>query len=234
MYSLSGDNALHTAARRGNLVEVRSQVRNFDINAKGFEDGTALYGAAEKGHADVVKFLLTFNPGVNIPDVSTLKMTSVHYLISISPIPHICFVPFFLHLLACIVITHSRRTTYYHLLPLLQFMLFLPPTTTHDMYTYILYSPPHISIHPYIYIYIPPSPHFHPPAHPHSHLDTPHPLLLYPHPLLLYVPPLTYPPFLFPYPLTTHHGVSLTNTNQPTRHPILRVVVPNRIRAPQP
>ena len=67
------NNALHTAAKAGVLAEVQSQVNNYpDINAKGEEDGTALYWAARGGYADVVKFLLTLNPGVNISDVSTL------------------------------------------------------------------------------------------------------------------------------------------------------------------
>ena len=69
---MPNNNALHTAAKAGVLAEVQSQVSNFDINAKGEEDGTALYWAARGGYADVVKFLLTLNPGVNISDVSTL------------------------------------------------------------------------------------------------------------------------------------------------------------------
>ena len=71
------DNALHIAAKEGDLVEVQSQVSNFDINAKGEDDGTALYWSARNGHAEVVKLLLTLNVDVNIPNVSTLKMISV-------------------------------------------------------------------------------------------------------------------------------------------------------------
>ena len=74
---MSNDNALHKAAERGNFVQVQSHVRNFDINAKGEYDQTALLKAALNGEADVVKLLLTFNPDVNIPDVSTLKYLSV-------------------------------------------------------------------------------------------------------------------------------------------------------------
>ena len=94
---MPNNNALHTASKSGNLVQVQSQVRNFDINAKGEQDGTALYWAARQGHPDVVKFLLTFNPDVNILDVSTLKMISVHHLKCISPIPHVYVIPYCHH-----------------------------------------------------------------------------------------------------------------------------------------
>ena len=66
------NNALHTAAQSGNLVEVQSQVSNFDINAKGQYDGTALYWAAKQGYPDVVKLLVTLNADANIPDVRRL------------------------------------------------------------------------------------------------------------------------------------------------------------------
>ena len=83
------NNALHIAAQgRGDLVQVQCQVNNFDINAKGEEDGTALYWSARDGNADIVKLLLTFNPDVNIPDVSTIKMISVHLLMYVIPIPY--------------------------------------------------------------------------------------------------------------------------------------------------
>ena len=65
------NNALHTAAERGSLKHVQSQVSNFDINAKGDKNETALLKAARKGHTEVVKLLLTFNPDVNITNVST-------------------------------------------------------------------------------------------------------------------------------------------------------------------
>ena len=77
------NNALHTAAQSGNLVEVQSQVSNFDINAKGQYDGTALYWAAKQGYPDVVKLLLTLNADANIPDVSAPTMISNQPLISL-------------------------------------------------------------------------------------------------------------------------------------------------------
>ena len=80
------NNALHTAVEGGDLVQVQSQVGNFDINAKGDYEETALHKAAEMGHAEIVKLLLTFNPDVNAANVSTFKMKSVQ-LICISTIP---------------------------------------------------------------------------------------------------------------------------------------------------
>ena len=80
------NNALHDAAAGGDLVQVQSQVGNFDINAKGEYEETALSKAAAKGHADIVKLLLIFNPDVNATNVSTFKMKSVQ-LICISTIP---------------------------------------------------------------------------------------------------------------------------------------------------
>ena len=68
---MPNNNALHIAAKNGNLTQVQIHVRNFDINAKGEKDETALVMAAANGHTDVVTLLLTFNPDVNIPDVST-------------------------------------------------------------------------------------------------------------------------------------------------------------------
>ena len=76
---MSSNNALHTAAKAGNLAQVQSLVHNFDINAKGDEDKTALCWAAQERKIGVVKLLLTFHPDVNIPDVRTLKMLSVRY-----------------------------------------------------------------------------------------------------------------------------------------------------------
>ena len=70
------DNALQIAAKAGNLAEVQAQVKNFDINAKGEGDRTALYRAAMEGHTEVVKLLLSLNADVNIPNVSTLLMIS--------------------------------------------------------------------------------------------------------------------------------------------------------------
>ena len=71
------NNALHIAAKGGDLVQVQSQVSNFDINEKGEEGGTALYWSARNGYAEIVKLLLSFSPDVNIPDVSAVKMISV-------------------------------------------------------------------------------------------------------------------------------------------------------------
>ena len=88
------NNALHIAAKEGDLVQVQSHVGNFDINAKGEEDRTALSIAAENGYAEVVKLFLTFNADVNIPDVSTFKMKSVHQ-IYISTIPLTSFYSLF-------------------------------------------------------------------------------------------------------------------------------------------
>ena len=74
------DNALHTAAKAGNVAEVQSQVGKFDINAKGKDDGTALYLAAREGKTEIVKLLLNLKPApdVNLADVSKLTMESVH------------------------------------------------------------------------------------------------------------------------------------------------------------
>ena len=65
------DNALQIAAKAGNLAEVQAQVGKFDINAKGEDGTTALCYAAWQGHTEVVKLLLSLNPDVNLPDVST-------------------------------------------------------------------------------------------------------------------------------------------------------------------
>ena len=75
---MSDNNALHDAARDGNLTEMRAQIGNFDINAKGQYDGTALYWAARMGKTEAVKLLLSLNADVNMPDVSTLKVRRLH------------------------------------------------------------------------------------------------------------------------------------------------------------
>ena len=106
------NNALHVAAKEGNLVEVQSQITNFDINARGEEEKTALVWAAANGHAEIVKLLLTLNADVNIPDVSTLNTISVHQ-ICLSPIPLIYLYPsYFLHLLVRVRIMRSRCTIF--------------------------------------------------------------------------------------------------------------------------
>ena len=74
---MPNNNALHEAAKAGNLAKVQAQGKNFDINAKGENDETALFKAAESGHTEVVKLLLSLDADVNIPDVSTLLMISV-------------------------------------------------------------------------------------------------------------------------------------------------------------
>ena len=84
------NNALHDAAREGNLADVQAQVNNFDINAKGEENKTALVWAAMKGETEVVKMLLTYKADVNIPDVCTYSSTHtslVHTQILILPHP---------------------------------------------------------------------------------------------------------------------------------------------------
>ena len=83
------NNALHTAAKAGDLAQVQSQVSNFDINAKGQYDETALVKAAENGYSEVVQLLLTLNADVNIPNVSTRKMISFH-LIYVFP-SYLCY-----------------------------------------------------------------------------------------------------------------------------------------------
>ena len=79
---MPSDNALHTAAKDGNVAEVQAQVGKFDINAKGECGFTALNWAAYEGKTEVVKLLLTLNPApdVNLPDVSTPTMMSVHLM----------------------------------------------------------------------------------------------------------------------------------------------------------
>ena len=92
------NNALHTAAKAGDLAQVQSQVSNFDINAKGEDDETALVKAAQNGYSEVFKLLLTLSADVNIPDVSTLKMIPVH-LIYVFPLPsYLCYTILSIHL----------------------------------------------------------------------------------------------------------------------------------------
>ena len=101
------NNALHIAAKEGDLVQVQSHVGNFDINAKGDKEETALLKAAEKGHADIVKLFLTLNADVNIPNVNTFKMKYVN-LICIFLLSHYpYFIPYFLHLSIVTTLTLS-------------------------------------------------------------------------------------------------------------------------------
>ena len=84
---MPNNNELHIAAEEGDLDQVQSHVDNFDINAKGKGEETALLKAAEKGHADIVKLFLTLNADVNIPNVSTFTMKSIHLICSSPPVP---------------------------------------------------------------------------------------------------------------------------------------------------
>ena len=68
------NNALHNAASAGNLADAQSQVNNFDVNAIGKYDETAVFKAAEGGYLEIVKLLLTWNANVNIPNVRTLTI----------------------------------------------------------------------------------------------------------------------------------------------------------------
>ena len=47
---------------------MQSIIRDYDINAKGEDDETALVKAVKKGHTEVVKTLLSYNPDVNVCD----------------------------------------------------------------------------------------------------------------------------------------------------------------------
>ena len=110
------NNALHDAAKDGNVAEVQAEVGKLDINAKGEDDGTALYWAARKGRTEAVKLLITCNPppDVNLADVSTpTTMMSVHPA-RISILPYIYTTHSFPPLSACIAITCSRCTTFYN------------------------------------------------------------------------------------------------------------------------
>ena len=69
---MPNDTALHAAAKAGDLAQVLSQLRYFDVNTRDDDGETALCTAAGEGHTEVVKLLLTNNADVNIPNVSTL------------------------------------------------------------------------------------------------------------------------------------------------------------------
>ena len=72
------NNALHDAAKDGNVAEVQAQVSNFNVNAQGEDGGTALFFAAYEGKREVVKLLLTLGVDVNLANVSTPTVISVH------------------------------------------------------------------------------------------------------------------------------------------------------------
>ena len=119
------NNALHLAAKEGNVAVVQSQLRNFDINVKGENQRTALVLAAEAGKAEVVKLLLTWNADVNIPDVSTLSMTSV-------PNPSsLLYPPAFpsLHVLLSQLVDVPSSTTQWYLMFLLLVVILPHPST---------------------------------------------------------------------------------------------------------
>ena len=80
--------AFFKAVEECDVEKVQTLVNKVDINAKGKDNETALVKAAAKGHEDIVKLLLTFNPDVNIPDVSTLEMISVHLIYYAFPLSH--------------------------------------------------------------------------------------------------------------------------------------------------
>ena len=92
---MPANNALHNAAETGNIAELESQVSNYDINAKGGYDRTALYYAVQNGHLDAAKLLLTHNADVSIPDVSIHSKTIFVKLLSIFLISHIFLCPTF-------------------------------------------------------------------------------------------------------------------------------------------
>jgi ankyrin repeat protein len=105
------DNALHTAAKAGDVDEVQSQVGNFDINAKGEDDETALFKAAESGHTEVVKLLATHNADVNLANVriptNDFDPSDMNFTI-----PYIYTASSFTPIGIFIGITHSRCTTF--------------------------------------------------------------------------------------------------------------------------
>ena len=163
------NNALHTAAERGDLSQVQSHVRNFDINAKGENDQTALVKAASKGYTHVVKLLLTKSPDVNLPDVSAFTVISVH-LICVSSTPHIFILSYTTrHIMLSLlpVKLHSCTTcslyNSYSPLPMLSFLPFSRVSlslghihTYIHTYIHVPITQPHIHTHilTYIHTYI--------------------------------------------------------------------------------
>ena len=89
------NNLLHTAADWGDLNQAQSVVGLVDINAKGGYGATALLKASYSGHAKIVELILTFNPDVNIPDVSTISASIIH----VTPSPLTCLLFFLLSVL---------------------------------------------------------------------------------------------------------------------------------------
>ena len=60
------------AVESGNLEAAKAFVGQINVNAKDKVGRTALFKAAEKGHASIVKWLLTLGADANINEVSKL------------------------------------------------------------------------------------------------------------------------------------------------------------------
>ena len=142
------NNALHTAAKAGNVAEMQAQIGKFDINAKGQFDMTALNWAAHDGQTEVVKLLLTLKPApdVNMPNVSIQTVISVH-LICIFFISHIS-------ILVLYPLSYPSRHV------LLSRVVDVPPspsTTQHDILALvvILPLPPIIHVPPSSFLPLP-------------------------------------------------------------------------------
>ena len=102
------NNALHSAIERGDFAGLQSNVRNFDINAVGKNDETALFKAV--GNPSMVEVLLNFYADVNISNVrkvnffslfplslmSILCPTSSRYIL-LSLIPHYSYYTYLLY-----------------------------------------------------------------------------------------------------------------------------------------
>ena len=73
------NNELHIACNKGDLIQVQTHVRNFDINAQGKDAETALLIAATEGHIEIVKLLLSFNPDARISNVSIVHSLLYFY-----------------------------------------------------------------------------------------------------------------------------------------------------------
>ena len=165
---MPSDNALHTAAKVGNVACVRAQVGNFDINAKGGRERTALNWAASEGKTEVVKLLLTLNADVNLAGVSTPTILSVNLIcISLSHISILyppSYTPVCLYFHLAFRCTTSYNSIWYSILLLLYvlysyplpslrfycvslFLVFSSIDTTPTLsYTYSSLSQSHINI----------------------------------------------------------------------------------------
>jgi len=74
-----GNNALHRAAKSGDLKKVEMLIEEYDadVNSQGQYDNTPLNWAAEKGHTQIVKLLLN-TPGVDVNKKNTKGKTPLH------------------------------------------------------------------------------------------------------------------------------------------------------------